>query len=89
MTLGPAGKATATFEFYQIRQSTQPIPSGSSTMTGSSSGNTLSLKHGRWIVAPRGYDLIDLDVTWTPWTPGPPARLTSITCTSSDVVLTR
>jgi eukaryotic-like serine/threonine-protein kinase len=53
------GTLTATFNFYAV-PANPGVPSGSFTMTGTSSRAGVHLTHGHWIKEPAGYMMIDL-----------------------------
>jgi eukaryotic-like serine/threonine-protein kinase len=53
------GALTATFNFYAV-PANPGVPSGSFTMTGTSSHSGVHLTHGHWIKEPAGYMMVDL-----------------------------
>jgi eukaryotic-like serine/threonine-protein kinase len=55
----PDSRLTATFNFYPV-PANPGVPSGSYTMTGTSSAGGVQLTHGHWIHEPSGYEMVDL-----------------------------
>jgi serine/threonine-protein kinase len=56
---GSGGALTARFNFYAVPANPR-VPSGSYTMTGTSSAAGIHLTPGHWIHQPAGYEMVDL-----------------------------
>ncbi|MGH3151132.1 MAG: hypothetical protein ACRDOB_10415, partial [Streptosporangiaceae bacterium] len=57
---GQDGTLTAQFNFYAVPANPN-VPSGSYTMTGTSSAAGIHLTHGHWLHEPAGYEMVDLN----------------------------